>query len=780
MVMMSFFDAYYCRSGQIMAELPTEEQDEAEFKIGQTDEGPENDEENDYYPMEAVPQGLCLLIDIAHFERHKGRLGSDNDAAKLQDLFENVLNFRVAVLRDPTLQELHHKLIQTYQLDHSAYDAFFVIILSHGDQGDQIYTSDSRLIKIGEISDYFTASMCPSLANKPKCFIIQACRGFQHNRPITVSSSPRSSITESHFDVTQTSHDMSHDGGGLLSNFESCQIVPDKKDFYYAFATIEDHEALRHCEEGSWFISEFVKAVKYFARKYTIVDLQEVMLKVTGKVSKYSHEGRMQVCQTKGSITRKILLSVNEANLPTPSSSSFHSLTSSELNLDVAVKLRENKLNKSRPSSAGELVIATTGSSPALNRHSYHSPYMRRQSSPPLPFLRVPSVLGLRRQYSATPPHPLSRSSLASSIASETSLPLTELSSISKPGYCIVLNSGKSDDKKMAAIRKVFSDQLQFHVQVYNFITPKGIKHLLRTVAKIDHCDLNCLVVIVPGPTIPSNLQLHKILSPFAAHRSTIPKLFFIETKLNNDDRDYFYNAFSPVEVPLSYIYTANAVEDIKNTFLECLLQVITATTDRIVFQDVMRSTQKIFKNRESSTSCRITSIDKLEDQLILRPAKSQTEGEGKDVMGNKHKYSELLLAVRLLEPLRNTTINKLQRKKINILRICRQKIPRGKAESKALSDDNLEGTQATLEVDKQLTQQVNSLIGGCSSIARMGSLLLPIELSELISNCTKWYKTSEDKMVTEFDRNLDSLKDQCLIMKEIVRFITERGMEEQ
>ena len=158
---------------------------------------------------------------------------------------------------------------------------------------------------------------------------------------------------------------------------------------------------------------------------------------------------------------------------------------------------------------------------------------------------------------------------------------------------------------------------------------------------------------------------------------------------------------------------------------------------------------------------------------------RSQTEGEGKDA-GNKHKYSKLLLAIRLLEPLRHTTIDKLKHKKINILHTCRQKIPRSKTESKVLSDPNLEGTQATLEVDKQLTHQVNRLIGECASIARIGNLLPPIELSELISKCTKWYKTSEDKMMGEFDNNLDSLEDQCLIMKELVRYITEKGMEEQ
>ena len=183
------------------------------------------------------------------------------------------------------------------------------------------------------------------------------------------------------------------------------------------------------------------------------------------------------------------------------------------------------------------------------------------------------------------------------------------------------MNNSKSEDKKMAAIREVFSDQLKFHVQVYNSLTPKGIKHLLQTVAKIDHCDLNCLVVIIPGPAIPSNLQLNTILSPLA-HLCTIPKLLFIETKLNKDDHDYFCNAFSPVKVPLSHICTANAVEDIKDTFLECFLHAIAVTTDRVVFQDVMRNTQKIFKNIESSASCKINSIDNLEDQLILRPSK--------------------------------------------------------------------------------------------------------------------------------------------------------------
>ena len=39
------------------------------------------------------------------------------------------------------------------------------------------YTKDNETVKIEDILDKFTADKCPSLANKPKVFIVQACRG---------------------------------------------------------------------------------------------------------------------------------------------------------------------------------------------------------------------------------------------------------------------------------------------------------------------------------------------------------------------------------------------------------------------------------------------------------------------------------------------------------------------------------------------------------------------------------------------------------------------------
>ena len=112
--------------------------------------------------------------------------------------------------------------------------------------------------------------------------------------------------------------DMSHDGGGFSTHNSNTtiQTIPDKKDFYYVFATIDNYEAMRHHTAGSWFIDEFVIAAKQFAHKYGHVYLQDLMLKVTMRLSHHSHKDRMQVCEVKSSITKNIILTVKRSFYP--------------------------------------------------------------------------------------------------------------------------------------------------------------------------------------------------------------------------------------------------------------------------------------------------------------------------------------------------------------------------------------------------------------------------------------------------------------------------------
>src|SRR5690349_3057635 len=58
-------------------------------------------------------------------------------------------------------------------MDHSKYDCFVCCIMSHGGEGDVIAAYDDTYAFRHEIRDKFTTDKCPSLAGKPKIFIIQ-------------------------------------------------------------------------------------------------------------------------------------------------------------------------------------------------------------------------------------------------------------------------------------------------------------------------------------------------------------------------------------------------------------------------------------------------------------------------------------------------------------------------------------------------------------------------------------------------------------------------------
>uniref|UniRef100_A0A1X7SLT2 Caspase family p20 domain-containing protein n=1 Tax=Amphimedon queenslandica TaxID=400682 RepID=A0A1X7SLT2_AMPQE len=141
------------------------------------------------YPMDANPIGHCLIINNVEFTGGNlaERVGSDQDATKLEELFGNFLNFTVELKRNVTKEQLESTLRHYQQKDHSEFCTFFVVILSHGDEGNIVYASDGQAMKLDDIFQYFSASSCLSLGGKPKVFIVQACRGNQHNRVVSLN-----------------------------------------------------------------------------------------------------------------------------------------------------------------------------------------------------------------------------------------------------------------------------------------------------------------------------------------------------------------------------------------------------------------------------------------------------------------------------------------------------------------------------------------------------------------------------------------------------------------
>lgn len=59
-------------------------------------------------------------------------------------------------------------------MDHSQNDCVLFVILSHGHLGS--FSTYDSIYVLDDLFDAFTADKCPTLAGKPKIFIIQTCR----------------------------------------------------------------------------------------------------------------------------------------------------------------------------------------------------------------------------------------------------------------------------------------------------------------------------------------------------------------------------------------------------------------------------------------------------------------------------------------------------------------------------------------------------------------------------------------------------------------------------
>lgn len=132
----------------------------------------------DRYIMNCNPHGIALLVNIENFshDTQMKRKGSNFDLQSLRDSFEQ-LQYLVHLYQDLTRVEFKKVLISIARTDHSQYDSFVCIIMSHGDEYENIIFNDGQLVSKAEIYRNFSPLYCKSLSGKPKIFIFQSCRG---------------------------------------------------------------------------------------------------------------------------------------------------------------------------------------------------------------------------------------------------------------------------------------------------------------------------------------------------------------------------------------------------------------------------------------------------------------------------------------------------------------------------------------------------------------------------------------------------------------------------
>ncbi|XP_013411650.1 caspase-3 [Lingula anatina] len=127
--------------------------------------GPENE-----YPMDYRYMGKAIIFNIMEF-KGSGIKRKDVDAAKLYGKLED-LKFQVSLKNNFSAEEIKDCLARVAKENHQDMACFMCIILTRGREG--LILGKDRSIPVEELLQPFKGNKCPSLAGKPKIFLIQA------------------------------------------------------------------------------------------------------------------------------------------------------------------------------------------------------------------------------------------------------------------------------------------------------------------------------------------------------------------------------------------------------------------------------------------------------------------------------------------------------------------------------------------------------------------------------------------------------------------------------
>ncbi|XP_005222518.1 caspase-14-like isoform X2 [Bos indicus] len=123
-----------------------------------------------------------------------------------------------------------------------------VTLMSHGEEGF-IKMKDGEKVSLEDIFEMFNNKNCPALQEKPKIFIIQACRGERRDSGVETDDEP-----------------MDLDDGSEKKR------LPTFSDYFIVYPTQADHVALRDPRTGSVMIKEMTEVFKQYGNKWHLAD----------------------------------------------------------------------------------------------------------------------------------------------------------------------------------------------------------------------------------------------------------------------------------------------------------------------------------------------------------------------------------------------------------------------------------------------------------------------------------------------------------------------------
>lgn len=248
--------------------------------------------------MTSAKRGICLIINNYDFTNSmvglKNREGTMVDEKCLQEVFE-WLGFEVQKYRDCAKWKIQSLVSELGRRDHSQMDCFVCCVLSHGLEG-AVYGADGQEVKLSDLTDPFDGLNCPSLAEKPKLFFIQACQGTDMHRPVYIEAD-----------------------SGAPSRICSDAVrardsIPSKADVLLGMATVPLFVSYRDRTSGAWFIQSLCQNLVQMVPREC--DLVTIMTKVNADVSQKNAGLYKQMPQPSFSLRKKVVFPVPKTSPP--------------------------------------------------------------------------------------------------------------------------------------------------------------------------------------------------------------------------------------------------------------------------------------------------------------------------------------------------------------------------------------------------------------------------------------------------------------------------------
>ncbi|XP_040590683.1 caspase-1 isoform X2 [Mesocricetus auratus] len=223
---------------------------------------------SEIYPImdTSVRTRLALIICNTEFDYLPRRDGADVDVREMKSLLQD-LGYTVKEKENLTAQEMTNAVQEFAGCpEHRTSDSTFLIFMSHGIQegicGKSHSDKVADVLKVDTIFRMMNTLKCPSLKDKPKVIIIQACRG-ENRGVVLVKDSVEDTGKKFLVDA-----DLEDDG------IKKAHI---EKDFIAFCSSTPDNVSWRHPLKGSLFIVELIKQMKEYAWS---CDLEDIFRKV--------------------------------------------------------------------------------------------------------------------------------------------------------------------------------------------------------------------------------------------------------------------------------------------------------------------------------------------------------------------------------------------------------------------------------------------------------------------------------------------------------------------